>query len=430
MDSTVRHRRRPQLPPEVRLVFLLRAVLYGTCTGLYTTGTAVFFIKYAGLSARQVGVGVSVGFAVSALLRVPTGRLVNRWGSVPSWLVGTAGAGAFFGCYLLVHSVSEYVALTVLISVFEGVILSAATTYFGEIFPDGARARGNAYLRSVANAGMAVGTVIAGLLTAINTRTSYAAIVWTYVGVMALDFVFIATAMRRAVGGAGSRPPRHGGLKRGTPALRDRKFLAITALSALLTLNGPLFTTVLPLWILSETDAPKLMIAVVMALNMLMVILLQVRAARDAETIPGAIRTQKRAGLALAAACLALAVTGHVSGTAVLVVLVVAAVLVTACELLSSAASWGVSYKLAPAEQRGEYLAVFSLGGQLAWAAGPALMTALVLSFRTAGWVVLAGVFLASLAVFGPVTRWASEAHLAASEAEAIQAASAAHRTP
>lgn len=407
MAATTGRPSRLRLPSEVKPVFLLRSVLYGICTGLYVTGTAVFFIRYTGLSAREVGLGVSAGFAVGALFRVPTGRLVDRWGSVPAWLIGTAGAGLLFCCYLLVRDVAEYVVLTILISVFEGVILSAATTYFGEVFPDGFRARGNAYLRSVANVGMAVGTLIAGFLTVIGTRTSYEAIIWTYVGVMAVDFVFIATAMRRA-SDPGRGSARRKSFERGTPALRDVRFLAVTALSALLTLNGPLFSTVLPLWILSATDAPKVMISVVMALNMILTVVLQVRAGRDAETITGAARTQRWAALALALACLALALTGHLTGVPILIALLVAAILITAGELLSSAASWGLSYKLAPAARRGEYLAVFSLGGQLTWAVGPAAMTSLVLSFRTLGWISLAALFLVSRSVFGPVTRWAA----------------------
>ena len=48
--------------------------------------------------------------------------------------------------------------------------------------------------------------------------------------------------------------------------LRDRPFMAVSLLSGLLTAHGVLYLTVMPLWILTHTDAPKTVIAALVLL--------------------------------------------------------------------------------------------------------------------------------------------------------------------
>ncbi|GAB3950860.1 hypothetical protein GCM10027614_51940 [Micromonospora vulcania] len=70
--------------------------------------------------------------------------------------------------------------------------------------------------------------------------------------------------------------------------LRDRPFMAVSLLSGLLTAHQTLYLTVMPLWILTHTDAPKTVIAALVLLNTVLIVLLQVRASRGADTALGA----------------------------------------------------------------------------------------------------------------------------------------------
>ena len=66
--------------------------------------------------------------------------------------------------------------------------------------------------------------------------------------------------------------------------LADRPFMAVSLLSGLLTAHQTLYLTVMPLWILTHTDAPKALIAGLVLLNTVLIVLLQVRASRGADT--------------------------------------------------------------------------------------------------------------------------------------------------
>jgi Na+/melibiose symporter-like transporter len=64
-------------------------------------------------------------------------------------------------------------------------------------------------------------------------------------------------------------------------------------------------------------------------------------------------------------------------------------------EVLQGAATsaWTLSFAIAPPENRNVYLAAFSAGRSLSRAAGPLLMTGVVLALGEAGWIALGAVF-------------------------------------
>ena len=91
-------------------------------------------------------------------------------------------------------------------------------------------------------------------------------------------------------------------------------------------------TVALHLWIAHRTDTPAWTVGALMILNTVLVVLLQVRASRGSETVPGAAAAIRRSGCLLVA-CLLFAVSGHV------VALVADVVVFTFAEMLRSAES-------------------------------------------------------------------------------------------
>ena len=53
--------------------------------GAFLTGSAVFFTAVVGLSAQQVGLGLSIAAAVQFACSVPLGRLADRIGAKRMW---------------------------------------------------------------------------------------------------------------------------------------------------------------------------------------------------------------------------------------------------------------------------------------------------------------------------------------------------------
>jgi hypothetical protein len=95
------------------------------------------------------------------------------------------------------------------------------------------------------------------------------------------------------------------------------------------------------------------------------------RVSRRAVSVPSAARLQFEAGVLLALSCLVTAAAIGLGVVPAVVTLVLGVLLLTAGELRQSAASWQLSFALAPESERGRYLAVFSLGKAVDRLSGP-----------------------------------------------------------
>ena len=149
----------------------------------------------------------------------------------------------------------------------------------------------------------------------------------------------------------------------------------------------------LPLQVSENTAAPHWIIAALLLVNTGLAITLQVRASRGSETVMGAARANRLAGLCLVAACGLFALSAFPSALPAILVLVAATVALTGAELFSSAGQWGMSYALAPEDRQAEFLGGFILVSSAAGVAGPFLAT-LVVTKGSAGWAIAAIVFV------------------------------------
>src|SRR3954467_6384790 len=62
-----------------------QSVLSAFGDGVFLTGSAVYFTQIVGLSASQVGLGLSITGGVTFLLAVPLGKLSDRLGAKRVW---------------------------------------------------------------------------------------------------------------------------------------------------------------------------------------------------------------------------------------------------------------------------------------------------------------------------------------------------------
>ncbi|MFI5928900.1 hypothetical protein ACIA3K_23420 [Micromonospora sp. NPDC051543] len=76
-------------------------------------------------------------------------------------------------------------------------------------------------------------------------------------------------------------------------------------------------------------------------------------------------------------------------------------------ELWHSAAGWGISFGLAPADAHGQYQGTYGMGYELGKMLAPVVVTSLALGWGVPGWLVLAGLFLLLGALVSPVVQWA-----------------------
>lgn len=371
-------------------------------TGLYLAGSAVFFTRVVGLSAAEVGVGLSLGGLLGLLAQPVIGWLADRWGPRHVLALLNLWRAAGFTAYVFTDSFAMFLVVAALLGIgelsFSPVRQALAERVVGAEHRVGMMAR----IRVVDNVGFSIGALLATVAIAAETRLAFDAIMLGN----AVTFVIASALLPRvallpvadAVAVAARRSPLR------LRALRDTRYVAVAAVNGILALHIVLLLVGVPLWITLHTTAPPALVGLLLVLNTVMAITLQVRVARASEKLVGSVTVLRRGGVALALACGLFALAAHGQETALVVaILVLGMAALTAGELLQSAGGWGLSFLLAPTWSRAEYLATFSLGTSMQFVLGPTLVTVAVLGNGSLGWVALAAVFLLAAAAVGPL---------------------------
>jgi MFS family permease len=368
--------------------------------GAFYACSALYFTRIVGLSATEVGVALTIGWASGMLAGVPLGCLADRWGPRRVAVALAALTSIALAAFLVVRSFPFFVVAAAAYCCCQGGLAAARQALLARLVGPAQRTRIRARLQAVANAGIAVGAALGAAALSFDNPPAYLA-------VFAMDAASFAVAAVLLCGLPEVVAPRP---TETTPVkfavLRDRRYALITLLNAVMCLNMPLLSLGLPLWIVVRTDAPAAMAAVLLVVNTLGVVLLQVPVARQVTGPRSAARAAGRAGWLMLAACVVYALSG--GGTSVMAtvaVLLAGAVIQVLGEMMAGAAGWELSFALAPDHQQGQYQGLFSMAPQIARTAGPALLTTLLISWGTVGWLVLGGLFLAAGLAIGPVVR-------------------------
>lgn len=194
-------------------------------------------------------------------------------------------------------------------------------------------------------------------------------------------------------------------------ALRNRGYLAMSILGGVLGTHQVLLNVVIPLWLVDETDAPRVLLAWLFGTNTLMAVFLQVAAARGIVTVSDSLRAQRRGAFFFLLSCGIVAVTHDTVGWVTIALVWIGHVTVTGAELFQSAGEWGLQAELSDPDRRGEYQGVSQLGYTVGTVWAPAAYTFLAMEWGTPGWVVIGGIVVLATVLIHPAAR-AAERHL------------------
>ncbi|AHH95267.1 MFS transporter [Kutzneria albida] len=390
------------LPPQgPSRVLALAQLTNSVGDGAYYVCSALYFTLVVGLSPEQVGLGLTLAWAVGSVAGVALGHLADRLGPRGVAVLLAVATSLAVGSFLFVRSFEMFLPMACVYASCQCGLAAARQALLAGLVAGEARTEIRAHMQSTTNAGLAVGAAIGGLALHLGTREAFLAAF----AIDATSFALAALVIRRLP----VVPPAP--KVAGEPAiavLRDRPYAVITLLNTVLLLNMPLLSLIIPLWIVQRTQAPTWMVSSLLVLNTLSVVLFQVRVARRVRGLGSASRLLRRAGAVMFLACLvfALSSVGTSPWTAAAALLVGGGLQVVG-EMVQASASWQISFTLAPADKQGQYQGFFGSGVAIARMLGPLLLTTVVLTWGVPGWLLLGGLFVLASTAMGPAVRWA-----------------------
>ncbi|TYL54599.1 MFS transporter [Agromyces mariniharenae] len=392
--------------------------------GIFLTVTVLYFTLIVGLAPHEVAIVLGAASAAGVLSSLAGGWLADRVSARRLLIVLSIVDGVGLICYVFAHDFASALVIAVVVGAVEQAANSTRMAIIARAFDGGRRVHARAVLRTVTNVAIAVGSGVGALALLAGTADAYR---WIIVGagVMYLAGVTQLVKLPRSVD-APTHVPSPASAPTATAATpdttdaaadtttagptdaaprrsrfahspwRDPRYLGLTALSAIFGMQFGVGEVGVPLWIANDTNAPEVLVAVVLILNTVIVVLFQVPLSRGTHDLRRAGRVSAIAAWLMAAACLVYAAAAGLPAGFAIAVIVIAAIAHAFAEVLSQAGGWGLSFELADPVRAGTYQGVFSMGYSLGAMVAPLFVTSTALTFGLGGWAILGAVFLAS----------------------------------
>lgn len=368
-------------------------------SGVFMVSAALFFTRSVGLSVAQVGFAMGIAAVVGLFAGVPIGHVADRRGPREVYLLMLGIQGIAMAALVLVHAFWPLVAV---LCVGELARAAGAAARGPLVRAVGGHqlARYRAYLRSVANLAGSGAAIVAGIALQVDNRPAYLALILGNAG------SFVACAA--IIAALPALPPVPAPAAAGRwVVLKDRGYVAVTALDGVMSMHHQVLLFALPLWIVGYTDAPRWLIGMTALVNTALVVLLQVRASRGVDDPGSAAAVMRRSGVAFLVGMAAMAAAAGRSAWLAVVLILAGLCVHTVGELWHSAGSLELRFSLAPQHAQGQYSGLFGFGTGLANVVAPSVLALFCLTWGVPGWLLLGGVFVAVGLVMPAVVRWA-----------------------
>ncbi|WP_085583175.1 MULTISPECIES: MFS transporter [unclassified Pseudomonas] len=403
------------------LLLLLIAFVDASGRGLFLAGATFFYTQVVGLSTVQVGIGLALAGLCGLVCTVPIGRIADRFGAAR--VLAVLQVWRMLG-FLIYPFVNDFYAF-LLIACFIGCVEQAVWPIIQTLV--GAAVKSDAYVKTMSK--VAIVRNVAYMLAAgvfaivVGVASSANAVIGLLIA-NALAFLISAVllvvaklpqaAAREQVDSAPAAAAAH--------PLKNLNFLSLSLCNGILSLHQAVMTIAVPLWLLTKTQAPKALIGLILVVNGIMAITLQLAFSKRGNEVVHAARKHLYAGITLALSCAMVAMTtADQSPYLAAGILLLGCVVMTFGELWQCAGAWGISYYLAPAENRAYYLSVYALGANLMTVVFPAILPIAVVERGAAGWIGL-GVVFAIAGIATPLLARAASRQRAGTRGDDLQA--------
>ncbi|HEV3355667.1 MAG TPA: MFS transporter [Pseudonocardiaceae bacterium] len=372
--------------------------------GLVLAFTVVFFVKTTTLSLVDVGAALTVGQLLTLPVPLVIGHLLEKLGPRAIVAVGNWISAAGFIGFLFSQTAWQIVLWQFVVQVGATAFWMGGSPLTVAVARNVERGRWFGFVRALRNVGVGFGGAASAVALGVSSVAGLRA-------VMVLNVVTFVVAgwlviTMRGVDPSEPAQPRPVSTAERTPsgyrtALTDTRYLRLIATSTVFVFAPTVIRVLLAVYAVDNLHVGSWIVGVLVVLNTAMVVLLQTLASGWMQTR----RPETVLVLALlvnAAAFVGFGLLLVLPGWAVIAGLVIAMVLYTVAEILSSPLISELSVVLAPAHLRGRYLGIYQVAWSVGSAVAPALLTALLTAGAALPWVFLIAIsVLAVPLVFG-----------------------------
>lgn len=214
------------------------AISASLSSGLFYTVSALFFTRSVGLTVATVGIGLTIAGAVGVAGSYLAGVLADRFGAWRVLLFSSLGHGLALLAYAVAEGVRSFVLIACCAVGMRAMASTARQSVLAHSFAGPGRVLVQARLRAVVNLSVGGGTLLAACALIIGTAAAYrTTMVVAALLVLASCAPLHPLIRRRRVPGAATYASRPLGLHGiGRSPLRDRRYLAATALYAVMSM--------------------------------------------------------------------------------------------------------------------------------------------------------------------------------------------------
>ena len=367
-----------------------QSLLFALGEGTFMAGSAVFFTRIVGLTAAQVGLGLTIAGIAGFIAAYPMGRIVDRIGAKRCWSISSAGQASMFAVWPFIDSFQGYIAMAVVMEVIGALGGTAHGAYTIDALPPAERVKSRAYMYSALNVGFTLGSLLGGIALAFESLTLLHAVPLFTTLVFAIN-AFNVTRLPDAPHDLRTTEERKVKIS-GPGPLKNVGWMLACFFNGTLWSNQVILNLVIPLWLVEKTDAPWVVLAFLFGTNTVMCIFLPLAAARGIKDTTTALRAIRVSTVFFVISCLITLSTHHSVGLLTVVLFFLGHVTLTGAELFLSAASWTFEAELMDPRRRGEYQGAAELSSTLGRVWAPALYTFLAMNWGSTGWLIIAAI--------------------------------------
>lgn len=379
--------------PDVRKMAALTAInAFGN--GAFATVSAIFYTQVLGFSIAFVSLALTVATLVAIAGDLISGSAADRYSPRPVLMAGLLVSGGAAVALSAVHGSTMFLLVILLSSLGQGMCMSANTALIRRVARENPAAV-RASLRSIMTLALSLGAVIGGAALGAGGRGPLSAVIIVNAGTFVLAAALLARIRVPAMSAGAARRP--------APARPDRRFAVFAVANGMIGIYLHVLPFALPLWMARRHPELLWTVGAAVAGQALATAVLQVPASHGIRSVPAATHRLLIGAGFVASSYLFFLLTVHPTA-GVLVALAVFLLLHTVGEVLCTAGSMELLFRLAPEERQGRYGAFAGVSNGVISSLAP-LVLGFALTTSSGGiWLVMAA---ATMALAGVISRTA-----------------------